>query len=116
MSLHIHQQLRLRALRHACGLSQVALANHLGVTQATISRWERRGTIRTAHLRGLESLAALVEARRETVLPSLRVAASVLAECVLADAVRDTRREAAHALVRVLQQDAVDNSATSDRV
>src|SRR5438876_12414185 len=76
----VNQQLHLLALRRACGLSQVELAPHLGVTQASISHWERTGRIRARNLANLERLAQLTERRRAKVLPSLRVAAAELAE------------------------------------
>lgn len=38
------RQAKLRSLRRMMGLKQLALANTLGVDQATVSRWERGGS------------------------------------------------------------------------
>lgn len=106
-----HQQLRLIALRRACGLSQVALAPHLGVTQASISHWERTGRIRSENLANLERLAALTEKRRAKTLPSLRVAAAELAEMIVqtdphaALRVDDRLVDAANVVLELLKQE-----------
>jgi ribosome-binding protein aMBF1 (putative translation factor) len=78
-----NQAERLRAMRLSCGLSQVELARALRHTQATISAWERKGTIHEAHLAAFEELARRLEVKRIRHLPSVREAAARLAASVL---------------------------------
>lgn len=105
MTLLTHPQLRLRALRRACGLSQTDLAAHLAVTQATISHWERSGRIRQGNLTKLEQLAALTDRRRRKMLPQLRIVAAELADLCLDIEVSDHFRGLAQQVLDILKQE-----------
>lgn len=48
---------RIRALRHALGLSQAALAERVGVDQSNVSRWENGAVPDEVHLERLAEMA-----------------------------------------------------------
>lgn len=50
---------RIRALRHALGLSQAAFANLVGVDQSNVSRWEHGASPDDAHVVRLAELAGV---------------------------------------------------------
>ena len=77
-----NQQQRIRAIRDILQLDQVHVAEALHVTQATVSRWETRGTIHARHMVALEDLLRAHERTHHPPL-ILRLEAATLARGVL---------------------------------
>ncbi len=80
-----NQQGRCLQVRSLLGLSQEAFARELRVTQATVSRWEQRGTIHARHLARVEALLRERDQAAGPPVPILRLEAATLARAVLDD-------------------------------
>ena len=59
---------RIRALRSAAGLSQLALAERAGVSRATISGLERDSRLHGITLATVEKIAAALDVHRAAIL------------------------------------------------
>ena len=64
-NLIIMNQIEILTLRKSLNWTQEDLAQHLGVEQATISRWENGATIKGPALRLIEILAQNAQSAKE---------------------------------------------------
>ena len=64
-NLIIMNQIEILTLRKSLNWTQEELAQHLGVEQATISRWENGATIKGPALRLIEILAQNAQSTKE---------------------------------------------------
>ena len=64
-NLIIMNQIEILTLRKSLNWTQEDLAQHLGVEQATISRWENGATIKGPALRLIEILAQNAQSTKE---------------------------------------------------
>lgn len=79
MTILHDQQLAVRSLLQATGMTQTAISQALDVTQPTVSRWLARGSIRQENLDALRSLARQRGQRLSLDRPRLAEAAAELA-------------------------------------